>query len=77
MKRKMFIFGIVSFLGITAATVFATSEKSEVSDLLTANIEALANGESDKICSFEIVIKDSDKHTLKCEGYGEQCCKFD
>ena len=76
MKRKMFIFGIVSFLGITAATVFATSEKSEVSDLLTANIETLASEENDKICSFESVEIKEHEHYIECKGYGEQCCKM-
>ena len=48
MKKKLLLAGAMLLLAVAAVTGFAAYEKSNVSDLLDANVEALALNETDK-----------------------------
>ena len=75
MKKKLLFEGATLLLAAAAVTGFATYDKSNVSDLLDANVEALARNE-DPMCSFAIVKIDEEKHKIHCEGTGKQCCRM-
>ena len=68
MKKKLLFAGATLLLAAAAV-------KSNVSDLLDANVEALARNE-DPMCSFAIVKIDEEKHKIHCEGTGKQCCRM-
>lgn len=58
--------------------IYHSQKKEDMSSLVLANIEALANGENgDNTCSFEKVKKNEKDHSLECKGTGRQCCKLD
>ena len=46
MKKKLLLAGAMLLLAVAAVTGFAAYEKSNVSDLLDANVEALALNET-------------------------------
>lgn len=55
MKKKIIFAGATLLLATAAVTMYSTSNKSSISDLLNANVEALARGESGEyaICYYE------------------------
>ena len=66
MKKKLILAGATLLLAAAAVTVYSASNRSDISDLLNANVEALANGESDgKTCYNTVTTKDGVK-TLYC-----------
>lgn len=46
MKKKLLLAGAVALMAAAAVTGYSAYSKSNVSDLLNANVEALARGES-------------------------------
>ena len=46
MKKKLIFAGVVVLMATAAVTGFAISDRSNTFDLLNANVEALANGET-------------------------------
>nr|WP_195458332.1 NVEALA domain-containing protein [Alistipes sp. D31t1_170403_E11] len=46
MKKKILLAGAVALMAAAAVTGFSVYNKTNVSDLLNANVEALASGES-------------------------------
>ena len=48
MKKKLLFGGVAMLLAAAAVTGFAVYEQSDVSDLLNANVEALARNEDAK-----------------------------
>ena len=52
MKNKLLLAGATLLLAAAAVTGFAAYEKSNVSDLLDANVEALATGEQQGLMKY-------------------------
>ena len=52
MKKKLLLAGATLLLAAAAVTGFASYEKSDVSDLLDANVEALATGEQQGLMKY-------------------------
>ena len=52
MKKKLLLAGATLLLAAAAVTGFAAYEKSNVSDLLDANVEALATGEQQGLMKY-------------------------
>lgn len=48
MKKKILLAGAVALMAAVAVTGYSAYSKSNVSDLLSANVEALARGEGDQ-----------------------------
>lgn len=66
MKKKFIFTGAALLLAAAAVTVYSASNKSSISDLLNANVEALANGEDGgKRCYNTITTKEG-VQTLYC-----------
>ena len=75
MKKKLLFGGVAMLLAAAAVTGFAVYEQSNVSDLLNANVEALANNE-DPDCTYNIVKINENEHSIRCKGDGHQCCRM-
>lgn len=52
MKKKLLLAGATLLLAAAAVTGFAAYDKSNVSDLLDANVEALATGEQQGLMKY-------------------------
>ena len=52
MKKKLLLAGATLLLATAAVTGFAAYDKSNVSDLLDANVEALATGEQQGLMKY-------------------------
>ena len=48
MKKKLLLAGAMLLLAVAAVTGFAAYERANMSDLMDANVEALARNEDDK-----------------------------
>ena len=48
MKKKLLLAGAMLLLAVAAVTGFAAYERANMSDLMDANVEALASNEDDK-----------------------------
>ena len=73
MKKKLLLAGAALLLAAAAVTGFSAYEESNISDLLDANVEALARNE-DSMCTYDIVEINESKHKIRCVGEGRQCC---
>lgn len=51
MKKKLLLAGAVALMAAAAVTRFSAYNKTNVSDLLSANVEALARGEGGDHCT--------------------------
>ena len=61
MKKKILLAGAVALMAAAAVTGFSVYNKTNVSDLLNANVEALASGETHT--------------TWQCDGSSKPKCK--
>ena len=75
MKKKLLLAGAMLLLAVAAVTGFAAYEKSNVSDLHDANVEALARQETSK--NGRLMYRDiSDTETEYCcdRDYPDKAC---
>ena len=63
MKKKLLLAGAMLLLAVAAVTGFAAYERANMSDLMDANVEALARNESGK-----------NNKALAQKANGEYCC---
>lgn len=74
--KKMFLVASMAIAAGFGAFICMDNPTSNgiASNLILANIEALADGENDPMCTFSKVSLNEDKHKVKCSGSGHQCC---
>ena len=65
MTKKLFLAGATLLLAAAAVTGFAAYDKSNVSDLLDANVEALARNEENINCSTTCPYNDCGSITIQ------------
>lgn len=75
MKKKVIMAGAAVIMSAVAVG-FNANTNSKMTDLMSANLEALTQDES-KICKYNIVRVNEDKNKITCKGEGEQCCIMD
>ena len=75
MKKKLLLAGATLLLAAAAVTGLDAYERSNMSDLMDANVEALARNE-DPMCSYNEVKINEEKHEIHCKGEGQQCCRM-
>ncbi len=77
---KKIIFSAAIAAAITTAGYLGlrtgNSNSEQISDIMMANIEALADGEIEANCTFSKVEADQEKNKLNCSGSGTLCCRF-
>ena len=66
MKKKLFLAGAAMLLAAAAVTGYSASSKSNVSELLNANVEALARGESGGETCYNTITIQEGVRTLYC-----------
>ena len=66
MKKKLLLAGAMLLLAVAAVTGFAAYEKSNVSDLLDANVEALTRNETGKKECFNTITSDPAHQVRYC-----------
>lgn len=77
MKKNILKLVFASAFALVAGySVYASQQKVEISDLVMANVEALASGEGSATCTFSRVEKDQATNTLNCSGNGSLCCSM-
>ena len=74
MKKKLLLAGAM-LLAAAAVTGFAAYDKSNVSDLLDANVEALARNEDPISCIWGWFEYDENGEIYRCCGCGNKCCE--
>lgn len=70
MKKKLLLAGAVALMAAAAVTGYSVYNKTNVSDLLNANVEALAHDESD--CNY----RNGYRSFTSRNGGAYDCCKI-